>query len=150
MPPALRRSLDLIRRLMPPEQPWWLIGSAALFLSGVRVTVRDVDVYGPSEVIEAARIALGVPVSAPRADDRFRSRPYFQYRPPGGLEIDFMGGLQVFSAGDWCELQIESDAWIEGVRVPSIPDQLAILQLFARKKDLERAAVLRCLNKALY
>ncbi|MCA1935498.1 MAG: hypothetical protein LDL37_08600 [Asticcacaulis sp.] len=142
MPPDLRRSLDLIRRLMPVEQPWWLIGSAALFLSGVPVTVRDVDLYGPTEVIEAARIALGVPVSAPRADDRFRSRPYFQYRPPGGLEIDFMGGLQVFSAGDWCELQIESDVWIEGVRVPTLSEQAALLRLFGRPKDVARLALM--------
>lgn len=142
MPPDLRRSLDLIRRLMPPEQPWWLIGSAALFLSGLPVTVRDVDVYGPSAVIEAARIALGVPVSPPRADNRFRSRPYFQYRPPGGLEIDFMGGLQVFSAGDWRELRIESDMWIEGVRVPTLSEQAALLRLFGRPKDRARLALI--------
>lgn len=142
MPPDLRRSLDLIRRLMPPEQPWWLIGSAALFLSGVRVTVRDVDVYGPSEVIEVALIALGVPVSPPRADARFRSSPYFQYRPDDGLEIDFMGGLQVFSAGEWHELRIESDAWIEGVRVPTLSEQAAILRLFGRPKDRARLALM--------
>lgn len=140
MPPDLRRSLDLIRRLMPVGQPWWLIGSAALFLSGVPVTVRDVDLYGPTEVIEAARIALGVAVSPSRADNRFRSRPYFQYRPPGGMEIDFMGGLQVFSAGGWRGLQIESDAWIEGVRVPTLSEQAALLRLFGRPKDVARLA----------
>jgi hypothetical protein len=142
MPPDLRRSLDLIRRLMPPEQPWWLIGSAALSLSGLPVTVRDVDVYGPSEVIEAARQRLSLPPSPPRADSRFRSSPYFQYRPPGSLEIDFMGGLQVFSAGDWNELQIESDVWIEGVRVPTLSEQAVLLRLFGRPKDVARLALI--------
>lgn len=142
MSPELRRSLDLIRTTLPPDKPWWIIGSTALYLSGVAVEARDVDVYGPLPVIEAARQALGVPVSPPRADARFRSSPYFQHRPQDGLEIDFMGGLQVFSGGEWRELQIESNIWIEGVRVPTLSEQAAILRRFGRPKDLQRLTLI--------
>ncbi|UDF02465.1 hypothetical protein [Asticcacaulis sp. AND118] len=142
MSPELRRSLDLIRATLPPDEPWWIIGSAALYLSGIPVDARDVDVYGSSDVIEAAGQALGMPVSPPRTDAKFRSSPYFQYRPEGGLEIDFMGGLEVFSDGDWHELQIESNIWIEAVRVPTLREQAATLRLFGRSKDIERLTLI--------
>lgn len=97
-------SLDLIRALMPAASQWWIIGSTALYLCGKAAQPRDVDVLGPSDVIEAARVKLGVPAGAPRPDAHFRSTPYFQYRPEGGLEIDFMGDLTVRSGDEWHQL----------------------------------------------
>lgn len=138
MSPELIRSLDLIKALMPPDQPWWIIGSTALHLSGLDISPKDIDVVASAEVIEAARIALNAPSPPPRHDPKFRSNPYFQHTPDGGLEIDFMGDLEVLSAGLWHGLQIESQLMVAGVRIPSLGEQRRILSLFGRDKDLAR------------
>ena len=145
MSPALIRSAECIARVMPANADWWIIGSAALALSGIDVEPRDIDVFAASDVIEAARMVLGVP-AVPSGSDRFRSSPYFQFCPDGGVDIDFMGGLQVKSAGDWIDLRIESKVAVTcgktSLFVPSLDDQLSILTLFGRPKDQARAALI--------
>ncbi|MDC7681953.1 hypothetical protein PQU92_01605 [Asticcacaulis sp. BYS171W] len=142
MTPELRLSLDLIRSIMPQDEPWWIIGSTALCLSGVDIVPKDVDVFASSAVIEAARVKLNATPMPPRPDGKFRSNPYFQHTPDGGVEIDFMGDLEVFSEDEWSKLQIESKVWIEGLPLPSLEDQAKILYLFGRDKDLKRIALI--------
>ena len=145
MPPELVRSAEIIARVMPADADWWIIGSAALALSGVEVKPRDIDVFAASDVIEAARQALGV-AAMPSGNSRFRSDPYFQFCPDGGLEIDFMGALQVKTEEGWVDLRIESIVQIAcgsvTLFVPSIAEQGRILRLFGRPKDLARAALI--------
>jgi hypothetical protein len=144
MSPDLIRSAELIARIMPAHRDWWIIGSAALALSGIDVEPKDIDVFASAVVIEAARAALGVP-AMPSGSDRFRSSPYFQYRPEDGVEIDFMGGLEVHSEGCWVGLQIESKMPVScgsaTLFVPSLKEQARVLRLFGRPKDLARAAL---------
>ncbi len=146
MSPDLIRSAELITRAMPADARWWIIGSAALALSGVDVAPGDVDVFAASDIIEAARLALGVE-ALPSGSDRFRSSPYFQVRPVGGLEIDFMGGLEVHAGGAWHPLQIETRVPVSVgnavLHLPSLDEQARILRLFGRPKDLARAALIR-------
>lgn len=145
MSPKLVRSAEVIARVMPAGADWWIIGSAALALSGVEVEPRDIDVFAASRVIEVARRALDV-VTMPSSNERFRSDPYFQLCPDGGLEIDFMGALQVKTGERWVDLRIESKirATCGSVTlfVPSIAEQGRILRLFGRPKDLARAALI--------
>ena len=146
MSPELIRSAELIARVMPADADWWIIGSAALALSGIDVTPRDIDVFAASDVVEAARRALDV-AARPSGSDRFRSSPYFQFRPEGGVEIDFMGSLEVRSNDAWIGLRIESRLPVscgpETLFVPSLDDQAAILRLFGRPGDLARAALIK-------
>lgn len=150
MSPELICSAECIARVMPANADWWVIGSAALALSGIDVEPRDIDVFAASEVIEAARAALNVP-AMPSGSDRFRSQPYFQFFPTGGLEIDFMGGLQVHSAGEWIDLRIESKLLVScgkiGLFVPSLDDQVRILTLFGRPKDVERLELIEACRR---
>ncbi len=145
MSPEFTRSAECLTRVMPAGSDWWLIGSAALALSGIDVTPRDIDVFAASDVIEAARRTLGVAAS-PSRSALFRSAPYFQAKPEGGIEIDFMGGLEVHAAGKWTSLHIESRISITYGNatffVPSLEEQAAILRLFGRPKDLARAALI--------
>src|SRR6185312_4305899 len=138
MSPEFVRSAELIARVMPVDSDWWIIGSAALALGGIDLAPRDIDVFAASDVIETARLRLDV-AAAPSYSNRFRSRPYFQFHPEGGLEIDFMGGLEVRAAGMWRNLHIESriptPVGNVSLFVPSLDDQAAILRLFGRPKD---------------
>ncbi len=145
MSPELIRSAELIARVMPAGGDWWIIGSAALALNGIAVEPKDIDVFASAAVIDAARAALDVP-AMPSGSDRFRSTPYFQFRPDGGVEIDFMGDLEVWSGGAWGGLHIESRLRVNcgsvNVFTPSLDEQRRILHLFGRPKDLARAALI--------
>ncbi len=142
MSPELLCSAELITRVMPPGADWWIIGSTALALGGIAVTPRDIDVFAASDVIEAARLALGVP-AMPSGSDLFRSSPYFQFTPEGGLEIDFMGDLEVRANAEWIRLRIESKVKLtvcnNELFIPSLEAQARILRVFGRPKDLARA-----------
>ncbi len=152
MSPELIRSAELIARIMPADRDWWVIGSAALALSGIDVEPLDIDIFAASEVIEAVRVVLGVR-AMPSGSDRFRSSPYFQYRPDGGLEIDFMGSLQIGFDGRFSDLQIESKVLVYcgsvTLFVPSLDEQARILRLFGRPKDLARATLVEDHRSAL-
>ena len=145
MSPELIRSAEVIARVMPADGDWWIIGSAALALSGVPIEPKDIDVFAASDVIEKARLALGA-TAMPSASDRFRSSPYFQFQPESGLPIDFMGGLQVCVAGAWASLQIESRSAVTvgnaKLFIPALEEQARILRLFGRPKDLARVALI--------
>ena len=145
MSPEFMRSAALVAQAMPTGSDWWIIGSSALALSGIDVTPRDIDVFAASDVIEAARQALNAD-AMPSGSGLFRSSPYFQFRPEGGLEIDFMGGLEVCPAGEWIGLHIKSKCRVTTgnttLFIPSVEEQAAILRLFGRPKDLARAALI--------
>ncbi len=146
MSPELIRSAQCIARVMPADGDWWIIGSAALALSGIPVEPKDIDVFAASDVIELARRGLGA-TAIPSGSDRFRSSPYFQFEPEGGLPIDFMGGLEVLVANVWISLQIESRAAVTvgsiTLFIPNLEEQARILHLFGRPKDLTRAALIQ-------
>ncbi|GGZ40585.1 hypothetical protein [Asticcacaulis endophyticus] len=140
MTQALLRTFDFLSEVMPREPAWRVIGSAALWLSGVPVVPlpADVDVVAPFEVIEGVRKALQVSLPvASRPDERFRSHPFFQYKPDGGVVIDFMGDLEVFS-GEWSCLHFESCVSIGEIFVPDLHEQVTIMRRFGRPKDLQR------------
>ena len=145
MSPELVRSAERIARIMPADADWWIIGSAALALSGIPVEPKDIDVFAASDVIDHARLALGA-AATPSASDRFRSNPYFQFHPEGGLPIDFMGGLQVLAHGAWTPLHIASRFSVTirdvTVFVPNLEEQARILRLFGRPRDLARLALI--------
>ncbi len=130
---------------MPAGSDWWIIGSAALALSGIDVVPADIDVFAAGDVVETARAALNVQ-AMPSGSDRFRSSPYFQFRPEGGLEIDFMGDLEVRVTGTWIRLYIESKREVRAgnskLFIPSLKEQAEILRLFGRPKDQARAKLI--------
>ena len=138
MSPEFVRSAELVARIMPVDADWWIIGSSALLLGGIDVDPKDIDVFAASDMIEAARLALGAQ-AMPSRSDLFRSTPYFQAAPEGGLEIDFMGGLEVYVTGLWARLHIESKQEVTigsaTLFIPSLKEQADILRLFGRPKD---------------
>jgi len=108
------------------RDPWVVIGSAAACLVGAGVSVADLDVL----------TSVG---------ERFRSH-FARYRFPG-LPVEVMGGLEVFGAGRWSPLQIDRIVRVSiaglSVPVPSIAEQIRVLERFGRPKDRARIAVLQ-------
>jgi hypothetical protein len=135
------------------HDPWWIIGSAAMALSGVPgVAPDDVDVLCSQRDADALRVAWRAHVDdghVPQDGARFRSR--FARFTQLHMPLEVMGGLEVMSAEGWQPVRVAATACacIGGIEVPvpSLAEQVRILRLFGRGKDLARVAVLTGLNQ---
>jgi hypothetical protein len=67
------------------------------------------------------------------------------------MPVEVMGGLELHTSQGWQPVHVSEVVQIscEGMKVPtpSIAEQIRILERFGRPKDLQRAAVLRTMNK---
>lgn len=114
--------------------PWSLIGSGALILLGAPVeAAADLDVV--TSVAGATRLrAAWAPWLAGGAgkapDGPFRSDDFARYDTPWG-PVEVMGGLRVRGR----PLEVAAP-------IPPATEQLRILRLFGRPKDLAKAAIL--------
>lgn len=136
-------------RATPPRDPWWVIGSAALALAGVEgiapndvdllLSVRDADacVAAHADCLESGDASAG--------QDRFRSRfARLRFAP---MPVEVMGGLQVHRDGRWKPVGVGETRIVAlgaaAIRIPGIDEQLRLLELFGRDKDLAKAQRLR-------
>ena len=128
----------LVHRLAPDldafAAPWSLIGSGALILLGVPVeTAADLDVVTGVDGAQRLRAAWSgwlEPGAGKAPDGPFRSADFARYVTPWG-PVEVMGGLKV--RGRLLDVP---------AGIPSAADQLRILKLFGRPKDLDKAALL--------
>jgi hypothetical protein len=149
MDPALAGGLREVAALSPRLQdPWWLIGSAAMELAGLGgLTVADIDLLVSERDAGTALAVWDIPREPPGGNDRFRSVVYG--RRPGALVIEVMAGLQVKSPEGWTPVQPQTRRAVSlgdaALYVPETPELIAICRLFGRPKDLERARALGAL-----
>jgi hypothetical protein len=139
----LQSAIDFVSEVMPEDSDWWIIGSTAVALLGLEVTVADVDVVASSDVITDVLKQIGVEPLPPKADSRFRSTPFARAERLGMLPVEFMGGLEVNGKDGWQPLVIASRQAVRAgtatVYIPSPDEQIAIFHRFGRDKDLVRA-----------
>jgi hypothetical protein len=136
---ALKQTLDMVAEAAGElREPWWIIGSAAAVLAGLDEQVADVDLLtGAAGARQLLRRWAVVP-AAPSPSPLFAS-DIFGRLTTAPLPIEIMGGLRVRGdrllpatrmAVPWGDRQLYT---------PGVPEQIAILRLFGRDKDLERA-----------
>ena len=133
--------------------PWCLIGSAAALLVGANVNVADVYVLvsrDDAERLMTLWSAQREHVYEPAGADRFRSH-FARFRFPG-MPVEVMGGLELNQGDGWKPVQA-GRLTLVGLRglavpVPSVDDQIRILESFGREKDRQRASVLRALSSS--
>ncbi|QNK00757.1 hypothetical protein [Dyella telluris] len=129
-------------------EPWCLIGSAAALLAGADVTVADVDVltsHDDAERLMTVWSERREPLHEPAGAERFRSH-FARFRFPG-LPVEVMGGLELNQGDGWMPVRAGrlTLAGLNGLAVPmpSVDDQIRILESFGREKDVQRATLLR-------
>ncbi len=128
--------------LRSAHDPWWVIGSAAVWLHGVGTAVSDVDVLTSASASDArAMLAAWPDAVIGAAGERFRSQPYARL-PGRGLPIEIMAGIEVRVGHIWRAVRPMTRTARAGVFVPERAELVAILRLFGRDKDLRRAALL--------
>lgn len=154
IPPVLFVALtELVPELhVHCAEPWCLIGSAAARLLGAEVGVADVDVLMSRADADTLALLWADRLDAthvPADSNRFRSRfarfhfPSMPVEVMGGLELDRGEGWQAVSPGRLMLVGVQGMA----VPVPTLDDQIRILESFGRDKDRERAATLRRLRQ---
>ena len=127
--------------------PWVVIGSAAACLAGADVEVADLDVLTG---INDARFLIDhwqarlLATETSKDADRFRSC-FARFVFPLPLEI--MGDLEVHSTGVWQPVRIGATRTVRidglDVPIPTIPEQIRLLECFGRPKDLHRVELLK-------
>lgn len=130
--------------------PWCVIGSAAALLMGAEVSVADVDVLTSRDDAERLRVQWADRREAthePAGAERFRSH-FARFRFPG-LPVEVMGGLELNRGDGWTPVSAGRLTLVGlnglAVPVPSLEDQIRILDSFGREKDHARAYALRLL-----
>jgi hypothetical protein len=129
-------------------EPWCLIGSAAALLVGAEVSVADVDVLASREDAERLMSQWSERrehIYEPAGAERFRSH-FARFRFPG-MPVEVMGGLELNQGDGWEPVQAGRLMLMSlnglAVPVPSVDDQIRILESFGREKDHQRATLLR-------
>lgn len=146
----LRRTLAAVATAMEvAEQPWWLIGSAAVALHGTpAVEVRDVDVLVAISDAERILAALGVEATAGGGDDLFRSTTFGVWRAQP-LAVEIMAGFSLKQGAAWRAVEPATREAVEldgrQLFVPARPELIGILRAFGRPKDLQRALLLEAI-----
>lgn len=132
------------------RDPWWIIGSSAMRLSGIAgIEPNDVDLLCSADDVGRLTAAWSEHLDAgwrPGNGNRFRSRfARFVHLP---MPLEAMGDLQVDTDAGWQDVRIGASLQIaceEGlVSVPTWEEQIRILRLFGRGKDLAKADLITC------
>jgi hypothetical protein len=134
------------------RDPWVVIGSAAVWLAGGDVEVSDLDVLvsGADAVglMTVWRYRLDASfVHSAEAAERFRSnfaRYHFTAFP-----LEVMSDFYVKANDAWVPVEVKDTKYVRcgkvDVPIPTVPEQIRILELFGRPKDAQRIEVLRAL-----
>lgn len=128
------------------QDPFWVIGSSALVLGGVRLeSIDDIDLLTSSrdadflqQIWQTNRLDDHSPAHA----DRFLSN--FGRFKFGEILIEVMGELKVFHENKWQKLEVIEWKIVEineelSVKIPTLTEQYRIFMLFGREKDIIKA-----------
>jgi len=137
---ALKESYPTLKQL---KDDFYIIGASALILSGIEIeNTSDIDIL----VTERDAVWLRKEWEnksinfIPSNSVLFRSN-YSRYEFPD-MDIEIIGSLKVNKEGIWKPLVIKDFIIFETdefqVKIPTIEEQVRILILFGRKKDLDR------------
>jgi len=135
------------------RDPWTLIGSAAAWLAGAAVAVADLDVLTSTR--DAQTLAgrwrdRCDSTHVPADGERFRSR-FARFRF-SAMPVEVMGGLELRGTNGWEPVRIEETFLVPidglAVPIPTITEQVRVLESFGRPKDHQRAAQLKRLDRS--
>jgi hypothetical protein len=142
MPQLAAALRNLTAALHTARDRWWVIGSAAARLHGVKTSVADVDVLLSRRDAHAVMSAWPAEVALGTPSNYFRSS-IFARLSGAALPIELMAGLEVCASDRWIAVMPRTREEIGAVYVPEAEELAAIFTLFGREKDVARAAAVR-------
>ncbi|MEO0551094.1 MAG: hypothetical protein AAFZ91_14330 [Pseudomonadota bacterium] len=133
--------------LAPTEDPWWVLGSAAVALKGYDPGhVRDVDVLVSVEDAKRLMARWSVRNRIDGGTDLYRSS-YFLLPDLGAVRVEIMAGYQIKQGGHWQHVRPTSREAIEldvaEIFVPSDVELIGFFEQLDRDKDKLRIAAMK-------
>jgi len=133
--------------LRPTTEPWWIIGSTAVALHGADPgPINDIDIPVSQKDAEMLAEKWRCADQSNTNSNRFRSCLLLQPEL-NGFPVQAMAGLEFRSHGLWQALAPRTRQKIRyqsiSLFVPESPEFIAVLLAFGRKKDIQRAKLLR-------
>jgi hypothetical protein len=126
------------------QDDWWVIGSAAIALSGVAIEVLDVNLLLSERDARSLLNDWATATTPTEGQDRFRSVCGEHVGTP--IPVEIMGGLELSVEGQWVPVtpttRLRVDLPGGPAYTPDVADQLALLLMFRRPQDLVRAEML--------
>ncbi|MEM8724505.1 MAG: hypothetical protein AAGE86_03190 [Pseudomonadota bacterium] len=134
------------RLLEAADDPWWIIGSAAVALHGGDPgKIADIDVITSRRDLDWLYEKLSLTDTPEAGKPMFLSERFGRWSE-SNLDVEFMTGLEVRVDGVWHRVEPQTQQAIQigkaHVFVPEREELIAMLQMFGRDKDLRRAATL--------
>lgn len=143
----VQRSLIMVAQaLQSAQDPWWIIGSAAVALHGGDPgAIADIDVIVSRRDIDALYDQLPLTSTPDEGKTMFSSDRFGRWTAPP-LQVEFMAGLTHLSEGHWHAVTPTSRQMVQldghALFLPERAELIAILHRFGRDKDIARAATL--------
>lgn len=141
--------LSISSQLQEVTQDSCIIGSAAMVLSDIDIdNVKDIDIVTTIKAAEKLEYSLKSyidPSTQGKENDLFQSK-FLQFHLPL-MDLEVMGDLKIQKDGIWNLLTIKEYKTIFvknlSLKIPTLKEQIRILQLFGREKDLKRVSLLK-------
>ncbi len=144
--PVLQTTLAAIAAMAAAAQdPWWVIGSAAVALHGAEVPVADVDLLTSARDARRILATAGVTAAQGRRSERFHSQVFGRIRGLP-LDLEIMADFSVCAEGTWRQVvPATREVVMVGAAtlyVPGKAELQSLLRMIGRPKDLLRASLL--------
>ncbi|WP_337044088.1 hypothetical protein [Emticicia sp. 17c] len=139
------------------QDPFYIIGSSALVLAGIPLSIaNDIDLLTSERDAAFLKKLWHKHIQEsyfPEGDDKFRSN-FGRFRLNEAI-VEVMGHLEVFNEGFWQKLEVKETKEIAIskliIQIPTLKEQYRILHLFGRTKDLAKAdKIVEAYNSTLY
>lgn len=135
--------------LLSLKDDFFMIGASAMILSGVDIKeTHDIDILTSFSDSQKLRQDWKDKIEInPTLKESHLFRSNFTRYNFNALDIEVMGELEVYKNENWSPLLIQEFEEYQtkhlSIKIPTLREQVRILQLFGREKDLKRIDMIR-------
>lgn len=142
---ALRESYPSLKQL---KDHYYIIGATALILSDIEIeNTNDIDILVSERDAEWLRDEWKNKKINITPDPSLLFRSNYSRYQFSDIEIEILGSLKVNKENIWTPLVIKDFVVFETedfqVKIPTLAEQVRILNFFGRKKDLDRLKLIQ-------
>ena len=135
---------EITSALSQLEDEFFVIGSAALLLSNIEIgETQDIDILtSTKDSNKLQQLYKNILEEQPttKEDNLFKSN-FARLKHPI-MDIEIMGDLKVLNNGIWLPVEIKEYQEINinkvTIKIPTLKEQIKLLKLFGREKDLKK------------
>jgi len=127
---------------------FFIIGASALILSDLPINdTKDIDLLTSSRDADKLKEFWKERKLNYNPEDTTRFKSNFARFQFGFLDVEVMGDLEVYSKGQWRKVVINNFKTVplagSQIKVPTLVEQVRILQLFGRQKDIDKIVLVK-------